>query len=227
MSKSDQLPAFAWLWFPLVLLAGQIALEITVPEKTLSVLLSEGGPHEAFEFIFTAAGFFVALFTLQSVDWKTQRWLGLWVLLSTACCFYVSGEEISWGQHLVHWTTPEFWSGINDQNETNLHNTSSWLDQKPRLILELGVLFGGIIMPLARRFKPAILPQKFKAIYPPDILSVTALIALFINCADHVGNHFQDLFLFERASEMEELYLYYFVLLYLIILRGRILQHQR
>jgi glucan phosphoethanolaminetransferase (alkaline phosphatase superfamily) len=227
MSKSDQLPAFVWLWFPLVLLAGQIAMEIAVPERTLSALLSEGGPHEAFEFIFTAAAFCVALFTLQSVDWKTQRWLGLWVLLAVGCCFYVSGEEISWGQHLMHWTTPEFWSGINDQNETNLHNTSSWLDQKPRLILELGVLFGGIIMPLVRRFRPAMLPQKFNMIYPADILSVTALVALFINCADRIGNHFQDLFLFQRASELEELYLYYFVLLYLIILRRRILQHQR
>ncbi len=227
MSKSDQLPAFVWLWFPLVLLAGQIAMEIAVPERTLSALLSEGGPHEAFEFIYTAAAFCVALFTLQSVDWKTQRWLGLWVLLAVGCCFYVSGEEISWGQHLMHWTTPEFWSGINDQNETNLHNTSSWLDQKPRLILELGVLFGGIIMPLVRRFRPAMLPQKFNMIYPADILSVTALVALFINCADRIGNHFQDLFLFQRASELEELYLYYFVLLYLIILRRRILQNQR
>lgn len=223
MLKSDNLPPFAWLWFPLILLVGQIALEIMMPEKILSAILSEGGPHEAFEFIFTAAAFCVALFALKSINWETQKWLGLWVLLAAACCFYVSGEEISWGQHLLHWTTPEFWSGINDQNETNLHNTSSWLDQKPRLILELGVLFGGIIIPLIRRFKPSALPQKFNVIYPPDILSVTAFVALFINCADRIGNNFQDLLLFQRASEMEELYLYFFVLLYLVVLRRRIL----
>ena len=93
MSKSDQLPAFVWLWFPLVLLAGQIAMEIAVPERTLSALLSEGGPHEAFEFIFTAAAFCVALFTLQSVDWKTQRWLGRGLRLAGGGGFSVRGGE--------------------------------------------------------------------------------------------------------------------------------------
>lgn len=33
-------------------------------------------------------------------------------------------EEISYGQHVFHWQTPEYFSSINLQGETNLHNLS-------------------------------------------------------------------------------------------------------
>ncbi len=168
------------------------------------------------------AAFFVALFTLFKLDWKTQKLLGLWVGLFALASFYITGEEMSWGQQLLHWNTPESWSQINNQNETNLHNTSDWLDQKPRMLLQIGILFGGIIFPLIRKFKPGLLPQKFKIIYPPDILSVTAFIALLVNMGDRVNDFLKNIVLFERASEVEELYLFYFVLLYLIVLRQRI-----
>ncbi len=32
------------------------------------------------------------------------------------------GEEISWGQRLFGWDTPDAWSRVNSQQETNLHN---------------------------------------------------------------------------------------------------------
>lgn len=36
--------------------------------------------------------------------------------------FFASGEEISWGQRLFGWGTPDFFARNNYQNETNLHN---------------------------------------------------------------------------------------------------------
>src|SRR3546814_4167282 len=54
----------------------------------------------------------------------------------------MAGEEASWGQHYAGWLTPDNWQALNDQGETNLHNTSSWLDQKPRTLLEIGVIVG-------------------------------------------------------------------------------------
>lgn len=66
-----------------------------------------------------------------------RRW-GMVVM--TLGAIYFAGEEISWGQHLFGWETPDSFVAINDQQETNLHNTSSWLDQKPRLLLEIWVL---------------------------------------------------------------------------------------
>jgi hypothetical protein len=77
-------------------------------------------------------------------------WLAGWVL----ACIYFAGEEASWGQHYFHWGTPDALRGLNDQNETNLHNTSTWFDQKPRTLVELWMIFAGFIMPILHRFRP-------------------------------------------------------------------------
>ena len=127
------------------------------------------------------------------------------------------------GQHFFNWNTPEYWENLNDQGETNLHNTSSWLDQKPRTILLIGVIVGGLIVPLVQRFKSSVLPKMFEIIYPPAILGMTAAFALLVKILDKVDDSLKDVVLFSRASELEELYLFYFVLLYLIILRRRLL----
>lgn len=208
-------------------MALQIPMEIFLSADVLALLHSEQGPHEFVEFVVLVIAFIVTLATLRRLDWKKDKWLAVWIALAAACCFYVAGEEVSWGQKFVQWSTPEFWANINDQNETNLHNTSSWLDQKPRLILLIGVIVGGLIIPLLKKFRAQWLPKKFEIIYPPAILSLTALMTLGIEITDKIDKALEDVILFGRSSEVEELYLFYFVLLYLVILRRRILQNQR
>ncbi len=44
---------------------------------------------------------------------------------------------------------------LNDQGETNLHNMSSWLDQKPRTLLEIWVVIGGIVIPVREKLHGA------------------------------------------------------------------------
>jgi hypothetical protein len=221
---SDSLSRIWWLWVPLLLLAAQFVLEAGVPPELMPAMHSEGGPHETLQFLILCGAFFIAARTALMP--RLSGWLRAWGVLAAACCFYVAGEEISWGQHVLGWTTPEFWSTVNDQQETNLHNTSSWFDQKPRLLLEIGVLTGGLIVPLLRRYKPSLLPQKFAAIYPPVYLIVIALIVLAIRIIDIFGEDLFQARIFHRASEVEEVYLFYFVLLYLYVLRRRVLQGQ-
>ena len=222
MTNKDILhPAF-WLWVPVAVMIVQIILEVTLPSSILSPMHSENGPHELMQFFLAACGCGVAVFTLSKLDYKSvQKWLAGWIFLAAICCFYVAGEEISWGQHILDWATPEFWKNVNDQQETNLHNVSSWLDQKPRLILEIGILFGGIIFPLLQKYRPGTLPQQFSIIYPPAILSVTAVIALGSKLIVKITESF-DIVLFNRYSEVEEMYLFYFVLIYLVCLKRKI-----
>jgi len=202
------------------MMVAQIGIEIFTPADLLPTLHSEGGPHETLQFIFMAIAFCIAIFTLVKV--KSQNlWLSVWVGIAALSSLYVAGEEVSWGQHIFDWGTPEFWSGVNDQNETNLHNTSSWLDQKPRLILLIGTITGGLIIPALAKWKPSALPQKFSIIYPPATLAVTAAFALGIKIIDKAQDGF-DQNLLTRAAEIEELYLYYFVMLYLVILCRRV-----
>ena len=79
-----------------------------------------------------------------------HRLTAYWVLAWTAACIYFAGEEASWGQWYFNWETPEFVRSINDQGETNLHNTTSWLDQKPRTLVELFILASVFAAPLLR-----------------------------------------------------------------------------
>lgn len=211
---------FLWLWIPIAIIVAQIGIEVFTPVQYLSAMHSEGGPHETLQFIFMAAAFLIAVATLIKIKGQNS-WLTAWVGIAALASLYVAGEEVSWGQHIFDWGTSEFWSNINDQNETNFHNTSSWLDQKPRLILLIGTITGGLIIPALAKFKPAALPQKFTIIYPPAILSVAAGLALLMKIIDKLQDGLDEN-LFTRVAEIEELYLYYFVLLYLVILYRRV-----
>jgi len=51
-----------------------------------------------------------------------SKWL-LFLLIGISILFFLaSGEEISWGQRIFNFSTPEYLSSINDQNELNIHN---------------------------------------------------------------------------------------------------------
>lgn len=207
-----------WLYIPLAFMVVQIGIDLFLPLHLREAAHSENGLHETLQFIVIGAGFFLAAVTLLQMNRRTNPLMTGWLALAALGCFYVAGEEISWGQHLLGWATPDVWQSVNDQQETNLHNTSSWLDQKPRLLLLIGVVSGGLIIPLLRRFYPALLPDRLREFYPPSYLWLIAALALGVKLLEKFTESF-DIVLFQRASEVEELYLYYFVLLYLISLR--------
>lgn len=209
-----------WLWVPLAIIVCQLALEAVIPSDIMAQMMSENGPDELVQFAVIAAAFLVACWSLLGFPLRKHPWLAGYLILAALCCFYVSGEEISWGQWFAHWKTPETWGAINDQDETNLHNTSSWLDQKPRLLLEIAVMTGGLMIPLLRQLKPSLLPVRFNLLYPAANLGVTAGFVLALKLCKWV-EHALGTHIFERVSEVIELYLYYFVLLYLVQLRQR------
>jgi hypothetical protein len=51
---------------------------------------------------------------------QTKR--NVYFLLLAVFFFICFGEEISWGQRIFGWSTPEGWSDLNAQSETNFHN---------------------------------------------------------------------------------------------------------
>ena len=226
MREKSPIDMLWWLGLPLFFMVGQIGIEIFVPDNLKPALHSEWGPHETLQTLFIALAFVVGCITLRKVDWKKDKLTGAWILLATVCCFYVAGEEISWGQQILKWDTPEYWSTLNDQNETNLHNTSDWLDQKPRLLLFIGIAFGGLVIPALRRWKPSALPVKFEKLYPPDCLAVTALGVAVPYAIQEITEQFIRGGLFHRVSELQELFMYYFVFLYLLDSRNRIISQE-
>jgi hypothetical protein len=132
-------------------------------------------------------------------------------IIAVLGCIYTAGEEMSWGQHFFHWKTPEYWAMVNRQQETNLHNAYPAFEQWPRAIVALGVVIGGILVPLAAAFFPRVRSNRLSLFLPASALLPTAIIAMSFK-----------LELVHRPSEAVELCLYFFILGYLIVYARRI-----
>ncbi len=76
----------------------------------------------------------------------------------TLACFYVIGEEISWGQRIFDIESPDFFRTHNLQRETNIHNFFTGpfgtpLKKTIAFIISLGFILYGLIYPLAIRLR--------------------------------------------------------------------------
>ncbi len=224
LQQAERLPALLYLWMPLVI---ALVLSLTWhlnPDLYRAYLVGEVGLLEATHVIVPVISVIVALRILLLPEVQRDRLVFIWILLGLLGSVYMAGEEASWGQHYAGWLTPENWQTVNDQGETNLHNTSSWLDQKPRTLLEIGVIVGGIIIPLLALKRPAIREGRFALFLPP-------LVCLPVAVIGEVGKIWERLHalglwepvIFYQASEVQELYLSLFILFYLIVFRNRVL----
>lgn len=67
-------------------------------------------------YFFLFASFFYSVLCLKIKSYR------LFFGFLAIACLYVAGEEISWGQRLFGFLTPDFFNQHNLQQETNLHN---------------------------------------------------------------------------------------------------------
>lgn len=162
MSASRKLFSFESLAFTVnlstALILGYLLAHVAIDPVGFDPFLFKdspdgAGPAEDLTVVFLVLGLFV---TVPAVIWHRKRfpdrWMLLWVSLWCAGCFFFAGEEISWGQWYFGWDTPELWEELNYQEETNLHNTTSWLNQKPRAAVEAFMFLFGLVLPLRRMF---------------------------------------------------------------------------
>ena len=221
--EADRLSPWLWLVLPLAVAAALSLTAHAAPEFYRRWIIPERGPLEISQLVLMLSAFALALKTLFLPVLRTRPMLAAWVAVLAVASLYVAGEEASWGQHYFRWATPENWAAINDQGETNLHNVSSWLDQKPRSLLEAGVILGGIVMPLATIWRPRIRRSPGAIILPPLSCLPAAALAEFARFSERILDSFgYQVYPFERSSEVQEFYFYLFILLYLVVLRRRL-----
>jgi hypothetical protein len=80
-----------------------------------------------------------------------QRGAGLFYLLIALGAFFVVGEEISWGQRIFGWGTPETLDAINHQGETNVHNIR-FVQRAFGLVILVGSMYCSFAPPLKLKF---------------------------------------------------------------------------
>lgn len=214
-----------WLVLPVVLTIILSIILFVAPDWYNKYIHPEGyGFLELTHFFIPLAGFILAIYTaLKSYAWK-QKLHFYWLIILGLGCFYIAGEEHSWGQHFFHWGTPDAWGELNRQNETNLHNVMGIFNQLPESILLTGVFVGGLLLPLIGFFKPHLIPCQFAIYIPANALVPTAFLAIFFQLTDLLSKE-MNLQIFPRTSEVMETFLYMFILYYIIVF-GRRLKEQ-
>jgi hypothetical protein len=156
---APDLPALLWAVFPPLMLLILIVLAYVDPElfQLMMAKDDEGGIVEHVTVLVLlpgiVAGLAVFFYHRNNLSYP---WLGWWILMWSLACIFFAGEEISWGQWFFQWKSPEVFKQLNSQQETNLHNMTPWLFQKPQALVEIWIVLGGLVLPLWRRCKKKI-----------------------------------------------------------------------
>ena len=95
-------------------------------------------------------------------------------------CFFVAGEEFSWGQRLLGFTAPSYFLEHNRQQELTLHNFADVFGQ-PKWMFILALTGYGIVLPLLERWRlsrPWV--EKMRATPPPLALVPWFAVAVIL-----------------------------------------------
>lgn len=228
--KSRELPSWFWLWLMPMLLVIQISVRWISPEFASAQFSGEGGIIENVTVVVLIPAILIAVYIVSQRRYLPAGWMFVWYALIGLACFYFAGEEASWGQHWFGWETPDGLKELNDQGETNFHNMSSWLDQKPRLIVELAALFGGVVLPIWRSYKAIqFVGGSWQALFWPTWVCLpVSLIVGFIKIPDRIFSAQQIPYPFNiNVSETQELYVACAFLVYLLSVSVRLRSYRK
>jgi len=145
--------ALQWALFSLVVLTATTAL-FFIDVNAYEVFAKEDGVAENLSFVFYAASGLIILMAAYKNSYQQVR--GILPVLLGLFFIVVAGEEISWGQRLFGFDTPESMAEGNTQGEFNFHNLSvidkndSFLNQ--HTLLNVFVLLNGVVFPVLYYF---------------------------------------------------------------------------
>lgn len=222
------LPKWLWLWLPIMVALFPYVMRIVNVESDQYVY-GELGIIENVTFIFLLIAIVLGIMSIAKIKAFKFRVFRAWLTLLVLGCIYYAGEEISWGQHWIGWATPESWMSINDQGETNLHNTSALLDQVPRMLLTIAAVVGGVLIPsycLMRDIKLS--ASSFYAwLWPTYVNIPTCLLAVLVSLHEKIYKLFDTTvphLLDIRAGETKECLLAMFLFMYIASFYKRLKQ---
>lgn len=120
-----------------------------VPFRDLyAMLANEDGVAEWAQFILLVA--MVALYVhIAVLLWRSDRRALAAIHVAAAIgSLFIAGEEVSWGQRVLGFGTPDELAEINDQGETNLHNIG--IVVKMFNLVVLAICAAAITLPILR-----------------------------------------------------------------------------
>ncbi|NQV22608.1 MAG: hypothetical protein HQ511_14440 [Rhodospirillales bacterium] len=158
---------FAWhnryFWsmaaFSIVMLAGFVAWRLLDPHS-MHQWSGEDGPIENTTAIIYAVAGCIFFITARRAGFQVSggsRWGRVFLLIWALGSFIIAGEEISWGQRIFGFETPEAVAEINQQQETTLHNlhfVNDIIAASPVALHALFMGLVGVLFPLIALWRP-------------------------------------------------------------------------
>jgi len=140
----------AWALFvgPLVFAAMVAATAVYRP--LYRVFVEEDGIVEWAQILVLVALVPVAVLIASRLWRRQERSFAALFVIAALAAFFIAGEEISWGQRLLGWATPDDLAALNRQGETNIHNVGSVLEVM-NLVMFL-ITVAAALLPLAWRW---------------------------------------------------------------------------
>jgi hypothetical protein len=152
---------------------------ISIPDRPLfDFLTAEDSVFEWLQvscFAIAAVAAAVAAFRLRRVQCPLALWF--FALLSVGNVF-ITGEEVSWGQRLLGFGTPESIAEVNHQDEVTLHNITKGISVQ--FLFNMAVLvigLGGMVVPWLLRRSRRRERLDVRLVMPPRFLGVAFLMA--------------------------------------------------
>lgn len=218
-SYPKDLPKWLWLWLPIVVALFPYVMRL-IDVKTDSYVFGELGIIENYTFIVLFIAIILGVLSILKMKSFEFPFFKFWLTLLVLGCVYYAGEEVSWGQHWFGWGTPEGWMDVNDQGETNLHNTSALLDQVPRMLLTIAAIVGGVIIPVYFLIRDKVFStgEFFGWLWPSYVNIPTCLLAVTVSLHEKVYKLFGTTvpnILDIRAGETKECLLAMFLFMYI------------
>tara|TARA_B100000768_G_C11173399_1_gene329716 strand:- start:51 stop:884 length:834 start_codon:yes stop_codon:yes gene_type:complete len=122
----------------------------------------------------------VLLFSKSRKIKKKSPYIYYFLILNCVGLFYFLGEEISWGQHLFKWESPDIFFEYNIQKETNLHNISNLFNELPRTLVLIWCSFSVFSVILINRYSK-INKRILLLVYPnKSLIFISSLLIIFI-----------------------------------------------
>jgi hypothetical protein len=172
---------------PLGLARAVVAISVLVP-ATLLVLdrqayervLYENGPVELWTACLLLGGGVAAFARARE---QRDRTIRLALVLLGVVLLIAGGEELSWGQNIFQWQSPEFFQRWNRQEETNLHNITQRIFHTKGLTIVVLLVVGVAGPRLARRWATGTVRRVALALLPPAAAAPLFLVASVL-CLD-------------------------------------------
>ena len=230
VQKNHELSALWWLLLPIGFFILRYAVGVfTHKKKGLeSWFAGELGLIENLTVVLLVVAALLTIYVILRFGRFLDRVPKLFLVIYCLGCIFFAGEEASWGQHWYGWETGEYFLAINDQEETNFHNTSELLDRVPKAIVSLAIFIGGVVIPIVLRRKKLEIDcrKPFWWLFPTWVCVPTAIMAISATWPSKIERYIDMEFYFDGAQEMKEICIAYFFLLFIVSLYLRLRHFQ-